>query len=339
MQRINDLVRGRWAKVVTLIGLVAAAVLLHYLIPTDTHARHQVHIVARKLYFVPPVVAAVWFGLRGAVCTTLAVSVLFGLHAVLDWPGEYMEQANQFGELVGFWVVGLMAGRLFDRERMLLERVASAHEETVAGLVSALDLREHSTGMHSQRVREYALLLADRLGVDAPQRIHIANGALLHDVGKIAVPDHILLKPGALTDTEWDAMRRHPEAGYRIVGRVTFLREAAEIVYAHHERYDGGGYPHGLQREEIPLGARLFAVADAYDALTSGRPYHEPSSHGGAVAAIRADVGTHFDPVVVAAFLAIPQADLESVATRLRDDAPAPLLPRRHGGRTLTPAL
>ncbi len=303
-----------------LVGGVAG---LHFLIPTATHAQHQWHIVARKLYFVPLVVAAAWFGLRGALITTLVVSGLFGLHAVLDWPGNYMEQANQLGEVIAFWAVGLLAGRLVDRERLQFTRLASAHEETVTGLVSALDLREHGTGLHSQRVREYALLLADRAGVRASHREQIAYGALLHDVGKIAVPDHILLKPGTLTDAEWEVMREHPATGYRIVRRVAFLQEAAEIVFAHHERFDGGGYPRGLRREEIPLGARLFAVADVYDALTSVRPYRLPVGHDEAVAIIRARSGRDFDPAVVAALLQLSRAELARSVAWLSDAAVA----------------
>ena len=319
--------RGRswWLRSSLLALLVAGVAGLHYFLPTDTHAQHQLHIVARKLYFVPLVVAAAWFGLRGALITALVVSSLFGLHAVLDWPGNYMEQANQFGELIAFWAVGLLAGRLVDREREQLERLSSAHEETVTALVNALDLREHGTGLHSQRVREYALLLADRLGVDTVQRGHIAWGALLHDVGKIAVPDNILLKPGPLTSAEWEVMREHPAAGFRIVRRVDVLREAAEIVYAHHEHYDGTGYPRGLRHAEIPLGARLFAVADTYDALTSARPYRSPVSCEQAVAKIRAHSGTHFDPAAVAELLLIPRAALEGVAALVRDgERPVP---------------
>lgn len=313
--------RGR--NVLVLATLIAAIALLHYGIPTTSHGWHELHIVLRKAYFIPPVLAAVWFGFGGAVWATLAVSVLFSGHALTDWPGNYMEQANQLGELVGFWVVGLLAGHWFDRQRALLVGVAKANEETVVGLVSALDLREHNTGMHSQRVREYTLLLADRLGVEERERQHISHGALLHDVGKIAVPDHILLKPGRLTDEEWVEIRKHPDVGYQILRRVLFLRAAAAIVRAHHERFDGRGYPRGLEGNHIPLGARLFAVADVYDALTSYRPYRAPVTYDEAIAEIRAGDGSHFDPVVVAAFLAVPRAHLEAIANRWQDLAVA----------------
>jgi putative nucleotidyltransferase with HDIG domain len=234
-----------------------------------------------------------------------------------------MEQANQLGELAGFWVIGLLPGWLFDRQRSLLLDLANANEETLLGLVAALDLRERNTRLHSQRVREYTELIADRLGVDEKTKREIGFGALLHDVGKIAVPDHILLKPGKLTDQEWDEMRKHPDAGYRIVKRIGFLRDAAEIVYAHHEQFDGRGYPRGLKGEIIPIGARMFMVADVYDALTSERPYRSPMTYEEATAEIRRLSGSHFDPVVVDTFMGITPDQLEEIASRYQDSGQA----------------
>jgi putative nucleotidyltransferase with HDIG domain len=310
---------GSKNKVIILAALVGVIALLHYVTPTEPHNYHKIHIVLRKLYFLPPVVAAAWFGLRGAIITTSAVSVLFLLHAFLDWPGNYMEQANQLGELAGFWVVGIIPGWLFDRQRSLLMDLANANEETLLGLVSALDLREHNTGQHSQRVREYTELIARRFGVDEKKRREIGFGALLHDVGKIAVPDHILLKPDKLNDDEWREMRKHPDAGYRIVKRIGFLKEAAEIVHSHHERYDGKGYPSGLKGEDIPFGARMFMVADVYDALTSERPYHSPMSYEEAAEEIRRMSGSHFDPFVVGIFLSLAPEQLKEIAGRYQD--------------------
>lgn len=307
------LIRGQGGRLVALALLMFAVVLLHYTIPTTTHSQHQLHIIARKLYYLPPVLAAAWFGMRGAIRSTFVMSALFVLHALRDWPANFMERSNQLGELNALWVVGFLAGHFFARERALLEDIAAANEETVAGLVSALDLREHDTGMHSHRVREYAVLVADRFGIDDAHRRAIAYGALLHDVGKIAVPDHILLKPGPLSPDEVAVMHQHPESGYRIVSQVPFLSGAAEIVLAHHERFDGAGYPRGLQRDGIPLGARLFAVADAYDALTSRRPYRAAATHAVAVAEIRAGAGGQFDPEVVAVFTAVPESELRRV--------------------------
>lgn len=310
---------GSRNKIIFLTFVIGVIALLHYLTPTEPHAYHKLHIILRKLYFLPPVMAAAWFGLRGAMITTGIVSLLFVLHAILDWPGNYMEQANQLGELAGFWVAGLIPGWLFDRQRSLLLEIANANEETLLGLVSALDLREHNTRLHSQRVREYTELIADRLGADEKMKREIGFGALLHDVGKIAVPDQILMKPDKLTDGEREEMRKHPEAGYRIVKRIGFLKDAAEIVYAHHEQYDGEGYPRGLKGEDIPLGARMFMVADVYDALTSERPYRSPMTYEEVADEIKRLRGSHFDPSVVDTFLAIAPEQLQEIARRYRE--------------------
>jgi putative nucleotidyltransferase with HDIG domain len=309
--RINA--KGKRARITILVLSVVLVSMFHFIVPTEPHTYHKVHIVLRKLYFLPPVIAASWFGLRGALFTTAAISAIFASHAILDWPGNYMEQANQLGELVGFWVVGLVPGYLFDRQRSLLVSLARANEETLLALVSALDMREKNTRLHSQRVRDYTLLLADRYGVSEEERRVIGLGALLHDVGKIAVSDTILLKPAALSEGEWEEMRRHPLEGYRLLQRIDFLRDSAEIVYAHHEHYDGTGYPRRLKGDEIPLGARLFMVADVFDAITSERPYHSPMSYDEAIAALRAQSGSHFDPAAVALFESIQPEELGAV--------------------------
>lgn len=294
-----------------LILLVGAITFLHFLVPTDQHNLHKIHIVLRKLYFLPPVIAAAWYGIRGAVLVTLSISLFFSFHAFLDWPENYMEQANQLGELISFWIVGMVAGLLFEREKSLLQDLVQANEETLLGLVAALDMKEHHTNLHSQRVRKNTLLLADRFGLDAARKKAIGFGALLHDVGKIAVPDAILLKPGALTDEEQLVMRKHPGTGYAIVNRIEFLHEAAEIVHSHHERFDGSGYPQGLKGEAIPLGARLFAVVDVYDAITSIRPYRTPMSHAAALDLIKQGSGRDFDPQVVEVFTTLTEKELD----------------------------
>jgi putative nucleotidyltransferase with HDIG domain len=311
--------KGDTAKVVMLCTLVLLIGALHFTIPTEPHTFHIIHIILRKLYYLPPVMAAAWCGLKGAFPTTMAVTILFSLHAFLDWPGNYMEQANQVGELVTFWVVGLVPGYLFDRQRALLQSLARANEETMLGLVSALDMRERNTRLHSQRVRDYTLLLAEKYGVTEEERKGISFGALLHDVGKIAVSDNILLKPSELSADEWKEMRRHPMEGYRLLQRIDFLRDSAEIVHAHHEHYDGTGYPKGLKGEEIPLGARLFMVADVFDAITTERPYHSPMCHNDALALIRGESGSHFDPAVVDVFEGIHPDELAAIRNRYSD--------------------
>jgi cyclic di-GMP phosphodiesterase len=186
-----------------------------------------------------------------------------------------------------------------------LREVESAYSSTLYALVAALDAREHETSDHSQRVVRYTLAIADRLGVPDAERPDIARGALLHDIGKIGVPDAILLKPGSLLAKEWEEMRRHPQIGYTILQSIPFLKVPAEIVLSHQERWDGSGYPRRLAGEAIPLGARIFAVADALDAITSDRPYRKGASIERAREEIRACAGTQFDPRCAEAFLTL----------------------------------
>lgn len=171
-------------------------------------------------------------------------------------------------------------------------------------LVAALDEREHKTGLHSKRVACYTLLLAKHFTEDQEGLRQIYWGALLHDIGKIGIPDSILLKQGALTESEWAEMRTHTEKGYAILSKVPFLTEAAQIVLCHEERFNGTGYPRGLARNEIPWGARLFAVIDTLDAITSDRPYRKEAAFEKAKEEILRMSGTQFDPLAVEAFVA-----------------------------------
>src|SRR5512140_1082433 len=177
-----------------------------------------------------------------------------------------------------------------------LQGIAQAYSSTLNALVHALDAREHETSDHSQRVVRYTLAIAQHMEIPDADQEDIGRGALLHDIGKIGVPDSILLKRGPLTPAEWVEMRKHPEVGYRILQSIEFLRPAAEIVLAHQERWDGGGYPRKLAREEIPLGARIFMIADTLDAMTSDRPYRKAATFAQARAEIARCAGTQFDP-------------------------------------------
>lgn len=170
-------------------------------------------------------------------------------------------------------------------------------------LVAALDEREEKTGMHSKRVACYTLLLAKRFTEDQDALRQIYWGALLHDIGKIGIPDSILLKQGALTQSEWVEMRTHTEKGYAILSKVPFLTDAAQIVLCHEERYNGTGYPRGLAGNDIPWGARLFAVIDTLDAITSDRPYRKESTFDKAKEEILRMSGSQFDPLAVEAFV------------------------------------
>ncbi len=176
--------------------------------------------------------------------------------------------------------------------------------ELAEALAAALDAREHETGLHSKRVACHTLMLARRF-TSEPQRLReVYWGALLHDIGKIGIPDAILLKHGSLTADEWRVMRTHPEIGQQILASVPFMAEARELVLAHEERFDGSGYPRGLAGEAIPLWARLFAVIDTLDAITSARPYREARSYDEAKEEILRAAGRQFDPLAVEAFVA-----------------------------------
>jgi putative nucleotidyltransferase with HDIG domain len=228
---------------------------------------------------------------------------------------------------------GAVREKTRELERANVE-INSTYTLTLEALVTALDARECETGNHSQRVVRTTLAIADRLGINGEEREHIARGALLHDIGKIGVPDHVLLKPGRLTEDEWVDMRKHPEIGARILSGIKFLEPAAEIVLAHQERWDGDGYPRGLKGDEIPIGARIFAVADALDAITSDRPYRRGRSLQYARDEIKKHAGTQFDPMVVEQFLAISEEEWDEI----RSEKP-PYRARPHSGMNMPVGL
>ena len=181
-------------------------------------------------------------------------------------------------------------------------QLLSAYEATIEGWSHALDLRDRETEGHSRRVTQLTLNLAQALGMSDDEIMHIRRGALLHDMGKIGVPDSILHKPDKLTDEEWTIMRRHPQLAYDMLYPIEYLHPALEIPLNHHEKWDGTGYPRRLKGEQIPLAARLFTVVDVWDALTSDRPYRPAWSEEDALIFIREQSGSHFDPRVVDLF-------------------------------------
>jgi putative nucleotidyltransferase with HDIG domain len=187
-----------------------------------------------------------------------------------------------------------------------MEDLEHSYDVTLEALGDALDLKDSETEGHSKRVTAYTIALARAMGIKAAEIKVIARGAFLHDIGKMAIPDEILRKPGALTTDEQDVMREHCTRGYHILRKIPFLSEAAEIVFAHQEKFDGSGYPNHLSGGEIPIGARIFAVADALDAITSDRPYRKARSFDVAREEILRCSGTQFDPAVVEVFLKIP---------------------------------
>ncbi|MHC4932828.1 MAG: HD-GYP domain-containing protein, partial [Planctomycetota bacterium] len=198
-----------------------------------------------------------------------------------------------------------------------------SYEATLDAMVSAIESRDCETKHHCRRVQSHAVLLGRRLGLTPEQLVDISYGALLHDVGKIGVPDSILLKPGKLSDEDWTIMRQHTLIGHKMISRIKFLKGAADVVLYHHERWDGAGYPYGISGEDIPLPARIFSVIDAYDAITSERVYKRAVPIDQAKKEIERCSGTQFDPKIVEVFLKITDEELLQTRTDAERDSMA----------------
>ena len=207
--------------------------------------------------------------------------------------------------LAGQVAIALNGATLFNDLQRSNFDLALAYDATIEGWSHALDLRDKETEGHTQRVTEMTVNLARAMNVDKMDLVHIRRGALLHDIGKMGIPDAILLKPGRLTDEEWEIMRKHPVYAHEMLSPISYLHPALDIPYCHHEKWDGSGYPRQLKGLEIPQAARIFAFADVYDALTSDRPYRKAWSKEQALAHIQSEVGTHFDPNIAEIFLNI----------------------------------
>ena len=205
--------------------------------------------------------------------------------------------------LGGQTAIAIENASLFQDLQRSNSELAMAYDATIEGWSHALDLRDKDTEGHTLRVTEMAIKIGRAMGVEEEQLIHMRRGGLLHDIGKMAVPDNILLKPEPLTEEEWEIMRQHPQLAYDWLVAIPFLKYALEIPYSHHEKWNGTGYPHGLRGELIPLAARIFTVADVWDALTNDRPYRKAWPPSQAIEYIREKSGTYFDPKVVEVFL------------------------------------
>ena len=205
--------------------------------------------------------------------------------------------------------------------RDALQQIERSYEDTLQALGAAIDLRDNETAGHSHRVCRYSLEIARVMGWSEAQLGSLARGAYLHDIGKLGIPDGILLKPGPLTAVERTLMQRHVQIGFDLVKDIAFLSDASEIVLTHHERYNGGGYPRGLRGDEILPSVRIFAVADSFDAITSDRPYRRASSFEEGRETIRQRSGTLFDPQVVSIFLSIPEETWPAIAKEERQAA------------------
>jgi putative nucleotidyltransferase with HDIG domain len=238
----------------------------------------------------------------------MSTSTIIALAALLLWlvlRGVYVRSSRQIMSQSQ-----ALGAALAETER--------TYDTTLQALSNALDVRDSETEGHSRRVVEYMELIIAQLPVAPDHLATLRRGALLHDIGKIGVPDNVLRKPAALSDAEWVVMKRHPEHGARIISQIPFLEDVSRIVRHHHERWDGKGYPDGIAREAIPLGARIFAVADSFDAMTSDRPYRRAMSVKDARVEVARCRETQFDPAIVDAFVSVPVERLDAIA----DDAP-----------------
>ncbi|MFO7545741.1 MAG: PAS domain S-box protein [Trueperaceae bacterium] len=218
-------------------------------------------------------------------------------------PGdEWLEFLETYADQGAIAIENAQLFRSLERSNVELQR---AYDRTIEGWANALDLKDEETAGHSKRVTEMTVRLARRLGVNGDDVVHVQRGALLHDIGKMGIPDEILLKRGPLTTEEFEVMKQHPVYAYELLSPIEFLRPALDIPYCHHERWDGTGYPRGLEGEQIPLAARIFAAVDVFDALTSERPYRPAWTRERAEAFIREGSGKHFDPAIVETFFEV----------------------------------
>ncbi len=216
------------------------------------------------------------------------------------------------------------------RIRSLNEELRQAYDTTLSALMIALDYRDSETQGHSVRVVEFTERLAREMGIIEPDLTDIRRGAMLHDVGKIGIPDAILRKPGPLDEKEWEVMKMHAELGYDMLKDIPFLETPAQIVMTHQEKYDGSGYPRGLTADRIPIGSRIFAVADTFDAMCSDRPYRQALPYDRARQEMIDFAGKQFDPAVVEAFLRIPENEWDEIRRRVAVQMkarPAPGIP------------
>lgn len=241
-------------------------------------------------YFISPLVV------KGTLLGALEIYHHTAITPTSEW-------LKFFEALAGQTAIAIDSATLFQNLQHTNAELRLAYDATIEGWSHALDLRDKETKGHTLRVSEMSVRLAKRMGLREQEQIQVRRGALLHDIGKMGIPDEILHKAGKLTDEEWRIMRRHPQYAYEMLAPIQYLQAALDIPYCHHEKWDGSGYPRGLKREEIPLIARIFAVVDVWDAITSDRPYRAAWSPERALAHIHSLSNSHFDPQVVEAFL------------------------------------
>jgi ribonuclease P protein subunit RPR2 len=256
------------------------------------------------------------------VCTQLGLAVERSRFE--DMLGRRLEEANLVYRQLEAYARDVRETYAAEKQRAedlshALTELEQTYLATVRGLAVAVEAKDEYTAGHLVRVTSYGLMIMELLAPDLAREPQYEYGFLLHDVGKLGVPDAVLKKPGPLDDSEWELMRRHPMTGRRILEGIPFLTDAKEIVYSHHERWDGKGYPKGLREDEVVLGGRVFPIADTFDAMTSDRPYRKALPFDDAIEEIARGSGTQFWPDAVAAFLSIPRDELEAASQARRD--------------------
>ena len=241
-------------------------------------------------YYGVPLIA------KGRVLGVLEIFHRSTLRPNADW-------LNFLNMIAGQAAIAIDSAMMFRELQRSNVELSMAYDATIEGLSRALDLRDKETEEHTRRVSDATVRLAAQLGVGDSNLVHIRRGAILHDIGKVAIPDRILFKPGPLAEDEWKIMRRHPGIAVDLLSSVSYLAPALEIPHWHHEKWDGTGYPDRLRGEAIPYSARVFALVDVYDALTSNRPYRSAWSQQETLHYIEGESGKHFDPMIVPKFL------------------------------------
>lgn len=260
------------------------------------------------LNFAMPTIVASFAGKREssivfAICASLA-SVLFFFWA-------FPTESFPYLAIVCLLFLAILAYQVDLILDSMMNRVTSAYDRTIEGWSQALEMRNHETEGHSHRVAELTMQLVEKMGLDEASYVHIRRGVLLHDIGKMGVPDSILCKAGPLTESENLVMRKHPEYAYHLLENIPFLHPALQVPYCHHEKWNGTGYPRGLKGEEIPLEARIFSVIDVWDAMRSNRSYRAAIPEVQVVEYLRCETGRSFDPTVVKAFFEMMHFDMD----------------------------
>ena len=297
------------------IYLIAGSILLltsaHYF---TAMAEVEVHDLFRRLYFLPIIYAAYSFGLRGGLATAACVSVLYLPFIFLRIHGA-AQQFDQYLELAVFNGIGLITGLLSQKEKEAFRRLENLTLGVIRSLVTAIEAKDPYTKGHSVRVMQIAMILGRIMNLPSSELRKLKIGALLHDIGKIAIDLSILHKHSKLQDSEFEIVKKHPEWGVHILGEIEELKNVLPIVLHHHEKYDGTGYPSSLSKKEIPLYSRIVSVADTFDALTSNRPYRKALSISDALNEMKSASGNSLDPEIVDLFLS-PRIQEEVLAIR-----------------------